>query len=205
MQEVKDITIIGAGPTGLFAAFYAGMRGATCCLIDNLDQVGGQLTALYPEKYIFDVAGFPKVLAKDLVKGMAEQAFQFKAPVHLGQKVIGLKRESQNGKPAFTVVTETDQYPSRTVLIAGGIGAFTPRKLPLKDVDRWYGKGLHDRILEPRIFTGKRVLLRSEEHTSELQSPCNLVCRLLLEKKKKYLSYAGVGGVARSLSPSTSF
>src|SRR2546430_17631320 len=99
MQEVKDITIIGAGPTGLFAAFYAGMRGATCCLIDNLDQVGGQLTALYPEKYIFDVAGFPKVLAKDLVKGMAEQAFQFKAPVHLGQKVIGLKRESQNGKP----------------------------------------------------------------------------------------------------------
>src|SRR2546426_8866524 len=112
---------------------------------------------------------------------MAEQAFQFKAPVHLGQKVIGLKRESQNGKPAFTVVTETDQYPSRTVLIAGGIGAFTPRKLPLKDVDRWYGKGLHDRILDPRIFTGKR---RSEEHTSELQSPCNLVCRLLLEKKK---------------------
>src|SRR5438445_56549 len=135
------------------------LGGATCCLIDTLDQVGGQLTALYPEKYIFDVAGFPKVLAKDLVKGMAEQAFQFKAPVHLGQKVIGLKRESQNGKPAFTVVTETDQYPSRTVLIAGGIGAFTPRKLPLKDVDRWYGQGLHDRILDPRIFTGKRVLL----------------------------------------------
>src|SRR5213593_3648367 len=159
MQDVKDITIIGAGPTGLFAAFYAGMRGATCCLIDNLDQVGGQLTALYPEKYIFDVAGFPKVLAKDLVKGMAEQAFQFKAPVHLGQKVIGLKREAQHGKPAFTVVTETDQYPSRTVLIAGGIGAFTPRKLPLKDVDRWYGKGLHDRILDPQVFSGKRVLL----------------------------------------------
>src|SRR2546422_8991467 len=134
MQEVKDITIIGAGPTGLFPALHAGMRGATCCLIHNLDKVGGQLTALYPEKYIFDVAGFPKVLAKDLVKGMAEQAFQFKAPVHLGQKVIGLKRESQNGKPAFTVVTETD---------------------------------------------------RSEEHTSELQSRLHLVCRLLLEKKKK--------------------
>src|SRR2546425_12804104 len=73
-------------------------------LFRSLDQVGGQLTALYPEKYIFDVAGFPKVLAKDLVKGMAEQAFQFKAPVHLGQKVNGLKRESQNGKPAFTEI-----------------------------------------------------------------------------------------------------
>jgi len=159
MQEVKDITIIGAGPTGLFGAFYAGMRGATCRLIDNLDQVGGQLTALYPEKYIFDVAGFPKVLAKDLVKGMAEQAFQFKQPVHLGQKVTGLKRESENGRPAFTVVTDGDEYPSRTVLIAGGIGAFTPRKLPLKDVDHWYERGLYDRILDPQVFRGKRVLL----------------------------------------------
>src|SRR5256885_4453924 len=76
MQDLKDITIIGAGPTGLFGCFYAGMRGASCRVIDNLDQAGGQLTALYPEKYIFDVAGFPKVLAKDLVKGMAEQALQ---------------------------------------------------------------------------------------------------------------------------------
>jgi len=159
MQDVKDITIIGAGPTGLFGAFYAGMRGASCRLIDTLDQVGGQLTALYPEKYIFDVAGFPKVLSKDLVKGMAEQAFQFKAPVHLGENVTGLKRDSENGKPAFTVVTDRDEYPSRTVLIAGGIGAFTPRKLPLKDVDRWYGKGLHDRVLDPKAFSGQRVLL----------------------------------------------
>src|SRR2546422_938445 len=77
MQEVKDITIIGAGPTGLFAAFYAGMRGATCCLIDNLDQVGGQLMALSSVKYILDVAGFIKVLAKDIVKGLDEQAFLF--------------------------------------------------------------------------------------------------------------------------------
>src|SRR5436305_5780496 len=159
MQDVKDITIIGAGPTGLFGAFSAGMRGASCRLIDNLDQVGGQLTALYPEKYIFDVAGFPKVLAKDLVKGMAEQALQFKSPVHLGEKVAGLRRESENGAPLFTVVTDRDEYPSRTVLIAGGIGAFTPRKLPLKNVDQWYGRGLHDRILDPQAFSGKRVLL----------------------------------------------
>ena len=159
MQDVKDITIIGAGPTGLFGAFYAGMRGASCRLIDNLDQVGGQLTALYPEKYIFDVAGIPKILAKDLVKGMAEQAFQFQAPVHLAQKVVGLKRDTENGKPLFTIVTDQDEFPSRTVLIAAGIGAFTPRKLPLKDVDRWYGKGLFDRVLAPKQFAGQRVLL----------------------------------------------
>lgn len=159
MQDVKDITIIGAGPTGLFGAFYAGMRGASCRLIDNLDQVGGQLTALYPEKYIFDVAGIPKILAKDLVKDMAEQALQFQAPVHLGQNVIGLRRATEDGKPQFTVVTEQDEYPSRTVLIAGGIGAFTPRKLPLKDVDRWDGRGLYDRVLNPQQFAGRRVLL----------------------------------------------
>jgi thioredoxin reductase (NADPH) len=159
MEEVKDITIIGGGPTGLFAAFYAGMRGASHRIVDALDQLGGQLTALYPEKYIFDVAGFPKVLAKDFVKGMAEQALQWKGPVHLAEKVVGLRREQEDGKPAFVVVTERAEYPSRTVLIAGGIGAFTPRKLPLKDVDRWYGKGVFDRVIDPRVFAGKRVLL----------------------------------------------
>jgi len=159
MQEIRDITIIGAGPTGLFGAFYGGMRGASCRLIDNLDQVGGQLTALYPEKYIFDVAGFPKVLAKDLVKAMAEQALQFRAPIHLAEKVIGLRTETEEGHQRFTVITDKDEYPSRTVLIAGGIGAFTPRKLPLKDVDRWYGKGVFDRVLDPKAFAGKRVLL----------------------------------------------
>src|SRR5256885_14810935 len=135
------------------------MRGASFSLIDNLDQLGGQLTALYPEKYIFDVAGLPKVLAKDLVKGMTEQALQWRAPVHLGQKVTGLTRAAENGAPLFTVATDGDDYCSRSVLIAGGIGAFTPRKLPLKDVDRWYGRGLHDRILDPKVFAGKRVLL----------------------------------------------
>jgi thioredoxin reductase (NADPH) len=161
MQDLKDITIIGAGPTGLFGAFYAGMRGASCRLIDNLDQVGGQLIALYPEKYIFDVAGFPKILSKDLVKGMADQALQFKAPLHLGEKVTALRTDggSDGGSPNFVVVTDRDEYPSRSVLIAGGIGAFTPRKLPLKEADRWLGHGLYDRVLDPQVFRGKRILI----------------------------------------------
>jgi thioredoxin reductase (NADPH) len=159
MHDVKDITIIGAGPTGLFAGFYAGMRGASFRLIDNLDQLGGQLTALYPEKYIFDVAGFPKILAKDLVKGFAEQVLQWKPPVHLGEKVVGLRREQENGAPLFVIATDRGDYASRTVVIAGGIGAFTPRKLPLKDADRWLGKGLYDRVLNPREFAGRRVLI----------------------------------------------
>jgi ferredoxin/flavodoxin---NADP+ reductase len=159
MQDVKDITILGAGPTGLFGAFYAGMRGASCRLIDNLDQVGGQVTALYPEKYIFDVAGIPKVLGKDLVKAMAEQGLQFGASVQLGEKVVALRREPQDGKETFVLVTEKGEYPSRTVIIAAGIGAFSPRKLPLKGSEQWEGKGLFDRVLDPQVFRGKRVLI----------------------------------------------
>lgn len=159
MEQVKDITIIGAGPTGLFAGFYAGMRGASFRIIDTLDQLGGQLTALYPEKYIFDVAGFPKILAKDLVRGMAEQVAQWKPAIHLGEKVVGLKRGNGADAVPFTIVTERTEYPSRTLVIAGGIGAFTPRKLPIKEADRWYGKGLHDRVLDPQVFKGKRLLI----------------------------------------------
>lgn len=159
MQPLTDITILGAGPTGLFGAFYAGMRGASARLIDNLDQVGGQLTALYPEKYIFDVAGFPKVLSKDLVRGLAEQAAQFKTPIHLGERVVGLRRAAGPDDPPFVLVTDRDEYPSRTILIAGGIGAFTPRRLPLPDADRWLGRGLHDRVLDPQVFRGQRVLI----------------------------------------------
>src|SRR3979411_1505144 len=95
-HEMKDITIIGGGPAGLFALFYAGMRGASAQIIDALPELGGQLTALYPEKYIFDVAGYPKVLAKDLVRSLAEQAAQCQQPVHLNQRVTGLdERDGQ--------------------------------------------------------------------------------------------------------------
>src|SRR5450432_2407833 len=85
--EVVDIAIIGAGPTGLFAAFYAGLRQMSVLLLDSLEILGGQLTTLYPEKYIYDVAGFPKVLAKDLSNGLAEQALQYKPLVCLGEQV----------------------------------------------------------------------------------------------------------------------
>src|SRR5687768_15991749 len=157
-HDLKDITILGAGPTGLFALFYAGMRGVSAQIIDALSEPGGQLTALYPEKYIFDVAGFPRILAKDLVKGMAEQALQFKPPVHHGEMVMELQRTSETGKPSLTLVTDRDAYPSHTVLLAGGIGAFTPRKLPRKDGDRSCGRGLYDRVLAPAVFADKRVI-----------------------------------------------
>lgn len=154
-HAIRDLTIIGAGPTGLFALFYAGMRGASAQIIDALPQAGGQLAALYPEKFIFDVAGFPKVLAKDLVAALRQQAGQFGEPVHLGQRVIGL--EEADG--VFTLVTETDRFPSRAIIIAAGIGAFSPRRLPQACAEPWYGRGIHDVVLEPRQFAGQHVTI----------------------------------------------
>ena len=158
-QELKDISIIGGGPTGLFAAFYAGMRGASARIIDALPALGGQLMALYPEKYIFDVAGFPKVLAKDLVRDMAEQGLQFGATTHLGEVVTGLRRREDGNGGHFVLETSAAEYPSRTIIIAAGIGAFEARKLGIEGEDRFEERGLYFKVLDPRQFEGKRVLL----------------------------------------------
>ena len=158
-NPLVDITIIGGGPTGLFGAFYAGMRGASCRIIDALPALGGQLLALYPEKFIFDVAGFPKVLAKDLVKGMTEQAMQFGCEVRLGEVVTGLQRSEPGGAGHFLLETDADVYPSRTLLIAAGIGAFEARKLPAEGLEVWEGRGLDYKVLDPKRFAGQRVLV----------------------------------------------
>jgi len=158
-HPIQDITIIGGGPTGIFALFYSGMRGATAQIVDALPELGGQLTALYPEKYIFDVAGYPKVLAKDLVRSLVDQAKQFHVesglPTHLGQRVVGL--EEADGH--FVLVTETDRFPTRSVLVAAGIGAFRPRRLPQAFAEPWYGRGVHDLVTNPETYRGQHVVI----------------------------------------------
>lgn len=155
MHELRDITIIGAGPTGLFALFYAGMRGASAQIVDALGEPGGQLTALYPEKYIFDVGGVPKILAKDLVRNLREQAGQFGQPIHLNQDVKALHEADGH----FVLATATDRFPTRAVIVAAGIGAFAPRRLPQACAGPWYGRGIYDRVLDPEAFRGKRVVI----------------------------------------------
>jgi ferredoxin/flavodoxin---NADP+ reductase len=154
-SELTDITIIGGGPTGLFALFYAGMRGASAQIVDALPQLGGQLTALYPEKYIFDVAGFPKILAKDLVKCLVEQTAQFHSPAYLNQNVTALDMDGDH----LVLVTETDRFPTRAIVIAAGIGAFSPRRLPQECAGPWYGRGIHDRVSDPAEFSGKKIVI----------------------------------------------
>ncbi len=154
-HDIRDITIIGGGPTGLFALFYAGMRQVTAQIVDALPEAGGQLAALYPEKFIFDVAGFPEVLAKDLVRALVEQNKRFPGEMHFGQQVTGLEKDGSH----FVLVTETDRFPTRAIVIAAGIGAFTPRRLPQPCADPWYGRGIFDVVTNPEDFRGKRVVI----------------------------------------------
>src|SRR6266581_7927656 len=104
MADLYDLTLIGGGPTGLFAAYYAGFRSMKVKIIDSLEELGGQITALYPEKYIFDVAGFPKIFGKDLVKNLVEQGLQYHPTVCLGEKV-----EQVAHKPDKTYELKTDK------------------------------------------------------------------------------------------------
>jgi len=153
--DPRDITIIGGGPTGLFAAFYAGMRGASARIIDSLPELGGQLTALYPEKYIYDVGGFPRILARDLARNLIEQGLQFGADVRLEEQVQDLIRQDDG----FIVVTDRGRYPTKAVLIAAGKGAFTPRTLDCPGYDRLLGRGVAYHVKDRAEYEGKRVLI----------------------------------------------
>jgi thioredoxin reductase (NADPH) len=156
-SDAVDLAIIGAGPTGLFAAFYAGLRQMTVRLIDSLDTLGGQLNALYPEKYIYDVAGFPKILAKDLVNNLVEQAMQYSPAVCLGEQVMTIG-EVTEGK-VYRIGTNKGTHLARTVLIAGGVGAFHHKTLPLSNADEFHGRGLHYFVKDLSVFHQKRILI----------------------------------------------
>ena len=154
-SDIRDITIIGGGPTGLYGLFYAGMRGVSARIIDVLPELGGQLTALYPEKDIFDVAGFPKILAKDLARDLVEQALQFDAEVCLEERVNAL---NPNGD-LFELATDGGIRPTRAVVIAAGKGAFKSRTLKVERWDEFWKKGLVTHVKDPEVYRGRRVLI----------------------------------------------
>ena len=155
--SATDVAIIGAGPVGLFAAFYAGLRQMSVALIDSLEVLGGQLTTLYPEKYIYDVAGFPKVLAKDLARNLIEQGTQYGPAVHLGEQVHDLDFDAPTR--TFTVRTSTHAHLARSIIIAAGVGSFQAKTLALPGVERFDGRGLHYFVKELAPFAGKRILI----------------------------------------------
>lgn len=155
-QKVFNITIIGGGPVGLFTAFYGGMRQASVKIIESLPQLGGQLSALYPEKYIYDVAGFPKIRAQELVNNLKEQMAKFEPTVALEQSVEKLEKQEDG---TFKLTTDKEVHYTKTVIITAGNGAFQPRRLELESAAQYEKKNLHYFIEDLHKFAGQNVVV----------------------------------------------
>lgn len=155
-KEIFDVTIIGGGPTGLFTAFYGGMRQMKVKIIESMPQLGGQLSALYPEKYIYDVAGFPKVRAQQLVDQLIEQASQFKPTIVLDETVQDVKKLEDQ---MFRITTDASVHYSKTIIITAGVGAFQPRRLKLPNAMAYEDKNLHYFIDNLNHFKDKHVVV----------------------------------------------
>jgi ferredoxin/flavodoxin---NADP+ reductase len=181
MSDVYDITIIGAGPVGLSAAYYAGHREATVCILESLEQLGGQVAAVYPEKHVFDVAGHPKIQGQALVDLCAEQGLQYGADVLLGEEV----RELVTGDETLTISTASGKtIETRTIIVTAGHGAFEPRKLGIDGIDDWEGRGLHYFVREKNVFEGKSCVIvgggdSALDWTLGLQDTANLPITLV--------------------------
>ncbi len=152
-----DILIIGAGPTGLFAVFEAGLLKLKCHIIDALPQPGGQLSELYPKKPIFDIPGFPEVLAGDLVDNLMEQIKQFQPGFTLGERAETIENLEDG---TFIVTTHKGtKHHANAVAIAGGLGSFEPRKPLIQDIEFYEDKGVKYFIKNPEKFRDKRVVI----------------------------------------------
>ena len=160
MSDVVDITILGAGPAGLAAAYYAGHRDASVRMIESLEQLGGQVAAVYPEKHVYDVAGHPKIQGTALVELCAEQGLQYGPEVHLGEEVQTLERLAQNGEELLAIGTDQGgPYLTRALIITAGHGAFEPRKLGIEGIEDWEGKGVHYFVREKDVFRDRTCVI----------------------------------------------
>ncbi len=152
-----DICIIGAGPVGLFAVFEAGLLKMKCHLVDVLPQTGGQLTEIYPKKPIYDIPGYPSVLAGDLITNLEEQIKPFSPTYTLGEKLTEVERQEDG---SFRLKTDEDtEIHAKVVVIAGGLGSFEPRKPALENLSDFERKGVDYMVKDPEKYRGKKVVI----------------------------------------------
>jgi len=150
-----DLLIVGAGPVGLFGAYYAGVRTLSTAVLDSLEEPGGQITAMYPEKAIFDVAGFPAIRGRELVEQLVAQAAPFSPNYLLGHQAVGLERGSDG---TFVVTSSKDvRIECRAIVITGGIGTFTPRPIPTGG--EYLGRGLVHFVPDPSAYVGQDIVV----------------------------------------------
>lgn len=155
-ENIFDITILGGGPCGLFAAFYAGMRNASCKIIDSMPALGGRLTAVYPEKYIYDVGGIPKILAKDLVDNLIEQIKPYDIRTCLNETSQTLMRREDG---IWELSTNKGTHLTRTLILAAGVGSYSPKKHTGLHADQFEGRGIAYAVIDKSIYKNKNVVV----------------------------------------------
>ena len=152
-----DILIIGAGPVGLFTVFEAGLLKMRCHLVDSLGQPGGQLTEIYPKKPIYDIPGYPSVLARELVDNLMEQIAPFNPGFTLGERAESLEKV---GEKMYRLTTSRGTVIEAPVIcIAGGLGCFEPRKPPIPNIEKYEDEGVAYVIRDPEVYRDRKVLL----------------------------------------------
>lgn len=155
-MDAYDLVIVGGGPVGLFAASMAGLHGMQAAIVESLPQLGGQLTALYPEKRIFDVAGFTSVTAADLAQALIAQALHHRPALRLGVTAQTLKPAPGGG---YVLATSAGQLSAPAILVTAGLGAFVPRRLPAENAESFEGRGVYYVPPALREFSGKDVVV----------------------------------------------
>ncbi|MFV0561123.1 MAG: NAD(P)/FAD-dependent oxidoreductase [Enterococcus sp.] len=155
-MEIYDITIVGAGPVGMFAAFYAGMRQVKTKIIDSLPQLGGQLSALYPEKTIYDIPGYPSIKANDLIENLEKQLTTFNHTFCLEEEVLSLKTMEDG---VIEITTSKDTHYSKAVILALGNGSFQPRRLTIDSADTFENHGIDYYVKDVMKYAGKKVAI----------------------------------------------
>lgn len=154
--ELFDVTVIGGGPVGIYATFYCGMRQMKTKLIESLPQLGGQLSAIYPEKFIYDIAGHKKIRAQELIDELTEQMEQFSPTVCLNESVTKVEKQEDG---TFTIETNKEVHQTKAIILAAGNGAFQPRRLDVSNNEQFEDTNLHYLVKNMEIFRNRRVVL----------------------------------------------
>ncbi len=155
--NIKDVTIIGAGPVGLFSIFQCGMLGLSTQIIDSLDDVGGQCTALYPEKPIYDIPAYPEISGGELINALTQQASAFECPRYLSQHVEEIKQDDH--KNFHITTSKNNTLISRSIIIAAGAGAFGPNRPPLDTIQEYEGTSVFYYVKDISFFKNKKIVI----------------------------------------------
>jgi thioredoxin reductase (NADPH) len=159
MIHEADVVIVGAGPVGLFAIFECGMAKLRCHVVDSFEKIGGQCSALYPEKPIYDIAAYPSISAQDLIDQLQKQAEPFNPVYHLNQQVTAINPLNEHGTAWKVATSNGVTINAKSIIIAAGVGAFGPNRPPLDNIEFFEGKSIHYAVRHQSSYQGKHVII----------------------------------------------